>query len=185
MPYKAPRVPFVDSREKLPKDQRHNYDRIAESRGGISGPFGVLLNSPEVAGRTGHLGAYIRFESVLPGDVRELAILTTAREHDCAFEWAYHEPIAREEGVSGSIIDVVKNRDSVDDLDKREASIVRYGRELFSENAVSDRTFQIVNEWLEETGVTELTATFGYYSMIAVVLNALEVRPDEEAPFPV
>jgi 4-carboxymuconolactone decarboxylase len=30
--------------------------------------------------------------------------------------------------------------------------------------------------------VTELTATMGYYAMLACVLNAFEVLPDEETP---
>lgn len=179
---RTPRVPFIDSREQLPDDQRHNYDRIVESRGRVIGPFGVLLNSPEIAGRTGSLGTCIRFESALPGDVRELAVLTTARECDCAFEWVTHEPIAREEGVSGMAIEIVKNREPVDDLDEREASVVRYGRELFRENRVAESSFRPVAARLGETGVTELTATFGYYSMLAVVLNALDVYPDEDAP---
>ncbi|WP_049928542.1 carboxymuconolactone decarboxylase family protein [Halopiger goleimassiliensis] len=182
MPDDAPRVPFLDSKADLPADQHHNYERIVESRGQVIGPFGVLLNSPEIAGRTGHLGTYVRFESKLPGDVRELAIVTTAREHDCAFEWATHEPIAREEGVSDAAIEAVETRADLDDLEDREARIVRFGRELLRENEVSDATFQPVAERLGDTGVTELAATFGYYSMLAVVLNALEVNPGEDAP---
>ena len=177
-----PRVPFLDSKDDLPADQHHNYDRIVESRDRVIGPFGVLLNSPEIAGRAAHLGTYVRFESDLPGDVRELAIITTAREHDCAFEWAVHEPIARDEGVNEAAIDAVRRRDPVDDLEDREALIVRYGRELLRENAVSDETFEAARERFGDVGVTELTATFGYYSMLAVVLNALEVLPDADAP---
>jgi 4-carboxymuconolactone decarboxylase len=178
----SPRVPFITDKEDVPSDQHHNYDKIVESRGRVIGPFGVLLNSPEVAGRAGHLGTYLRFESELPGDVRELAILTTAREHDCAFEWAVHEPIAREEGVSADAIEVIEERADVTELSAGEQFIVAFGRDLLQENEVGGRTFEAARERFGDVGVTELAATFGYYSMLAVVLNALEVAPADDQP---
>lgn len=176
------RLPPVTSRTDVPEDERHHFDAIAESRGSVRGPFTVLMHSPEVAGRVGHLGAYIRYESELPGEVRELAILTTARAFDCAYEWAAHEPIAREAGVPSETIDVVAEREDPSALTEREATVVRYGRELFGDHAVSDETFAAAREAFGESGVTELTATMGYYSLIACVLNAFEVLPDEGAP---
>lgn len=174
------RMPFVADREALPESQRHNYDRIADSRGGIPGPFGVLLNSPEIGGRIGHLGAYVRFEGELADDDRELAILTTAREFDCAFEWAAHVPIARDAGVGEAAIDAVADRGGVDDLAERERLIVRYARHLLGEHAVPDELFERARETFGVSGITELTATIGYYGMIACVLNAFEVLPEGE-----
>lgn len=73
------RIPFIDTREQLPPEQRGHYERIAGSRGDIIGPFDALLNSPALADRVGRLGAYIRFESSLSETERELTIVTTAR----------------------------------------------------------------------------------------------------------
>lgn len=172
------RIPFITSRDELPGHERHHHDSIEESRGGIRGPFGVLLNSPPVAGRVGHLGAYIRFESELSGAERELAIITTAREFDCAFEWAAHEPIAQEEGVREEAVEVVATQAPLNELTNMEATIIRYGRELFRNHEVSDAAFEAVKNQFGNKGATELTATMGYYSMIACVLNAFEVQPD-------
>lgn len=176
------RVPYLTEREQVPEDGRESYDAIAESRGGVRGPFAVLLNSPEVAGRIGHLGAYVRFESGLPDAVRELAILTTAREFDCAYEWAAHEPIARDAGVPETVIETVADREPPDDLAETEALVVRYGRHLLGEHAVPDALFEDAKAEFGVEGVVELTATVGYYSMIACVLNAFEVRPGEGGP---
>lgn len=174
------RMPFLTDRDALPADQRHNYDRIADSRGGVPGPFGVLLNSPEIGGRIGHLGAYVRFEGELADDDRELAILATARAFDCAFEWAAHVPIAREAGVREAAIDAVAEEADLGDLADRERLIVRYARQLLGEHAVPDGLFERVKGAFGESGITELTATIGYYSMIACVLNAFEVLPEGE-----
>jgi len=178
------RAPYLTDREQVPEDERESFDSIVESRGRISGPFGVLLNSPELAGRVGHLGAYVRFESGLPDPVRELAILTTAREFDCAYEWAAHEPIAREAGVREVAIEAVAEREPTDELTETEALVVDYGRHLFGDHAVPEPVFEETKAEFGVEGVVELTATMGYYSLIACVLNAFEVTPTEGSELP-
>lgn len=178
------RIPYITDREAVPAGERHHFDDIAESRGSVRGPFGVLMNSPELAGRVGHLGAYIRYEGELPGRVRELAILTTAREFDAAYEWAAHAPIAREEGVPETTIDAVANEAPADSLPEEDAAVVRYGRELLGDHTVSDDAFETVRERFGDGGVAELTATMGYYVLIACVLNAFEVLPDDAPRLP-
>jgi 4-carboxymuconolactone decarboxylase len=176
------RVPYLTEREQVAEDGLESYDSIAESRGGVRGPFAVLLNSPDLAGRIGHLGAYVRYESGLPDAVRELAIVTTAREFDCAYEWAAHEPIAREAGVRDEAIDVVAEREPTDDLTETEALVVTYGRHLLGDHAIPDDLFEDAKATFGVEGVVELTATMGYYSMIACVLNAFEVTPGDGSP---
>ena len=62
------RVPLIEQRGDVPEEAAHHFDSIASSRGRISGPFAVLLNSPEVACTAAHLGAYVGFESTLDPD---------------------------------------------------------------------------------------------------------------------
>ena len=176
------RLPQITSRDDVPSEYGHIFDAIAESRGRVSGPFSMLLHSPEVAGRTAHLGAYIRFESTLSPADRELAIITTSREFDCDFEWSAHEPLAREAGVRAEAVDAVANRAGVESLLEEEAVVVRYARELFRDHRVSDETFEAARSRLGDQGVTELTATLGYYAMLACALNAYEVEPAPGTP---
>ena len=176
------RVPEIETKDGVPEDKWDIFDSIASSRGSVRGPFAVLLNSPEVAGRVAHLGAYIRFESTLSPAERELAIITTSREFDCDYEWSVHETLAREAGVRSDAIDVVANRRDLDSLTEDEATIVRYGREMFQDHRVSDSTFAAAKARFGDQGVTELTATMGYYGMLACALNALEVEPAPDTP---
>lgn len=173
------RVPYITAREQLPTERRDRFDRIADSRGHVRGPFSVLLNSPTVATRIADVGTYVRFEGTLPGPTREVAIITTARELDCAYEWAVHEPLARDEGVSDETIATVAAREPTDSLSEDERLVVRYGRELFRENEVPESLFRSAKARFGTDGITELTATFGYYSMLACVLNAFAVDPGE------
>lgn len=177
-----PRIPEINSREDLAEDKRHLFDAIAESRGVVRGPFSVLLNSPEMAGRIAHLGAYLRFESVLPPADRELAILVTSRELDCGYEWSAHIGLARQTGVREEAIDSAAHRRTPEQLTAEEALIVRYVQELLRNHRVSAETFAAVKSRYGNQGTTDLTATVGYYALLACALNAFEVEPLPDTP---
>ena len=175
------RVPLIEQRGDVPEEAAHHFDSIASSRGRISGPFAVLLNSPEVAGRAAHLGAYIRFESTLDPGIKELAIITAAREFDCDYEWSAHVVLARDAGVRAEAIEAVANRGSLNGLTADESLVIGYGREMFGNKRVSDATFDAAKARFGVQGVTELTATMGYYGMLACALNTFEVEPAPDA----
>lgn len=176
-----PRIPQIQERSDVPEDMAHHFDAIASSRGRVSGPFSMLLNSPEIAGRAAHLGSYIRFESVLAADIRELAIITAAREFDCHYEWSAHVVLARDSGVREDAIEAVANRSALDGLTDDEALVIGYGREMLGSKRVSDDTFDKAETRFGVKGVTELTATMGYYAMLACALNTFEVEPAPDA----
>ena len=54
-----------------------------------------LVQSISHAEKVGDLGEYLRFGGTLPGDIRELAILITARSVNQAYEWVAHARIAK------------------------------------------------------------------------------------------
>lgn len=176
------RITRIVERSQIAEEHSKIFDSITSSRGHVSGPFSVLLNSPEIAGRAAHLGAYIRFGSILKNDERELAIITTAREFDCDYEWSAHLSLAREAGVQKETIEIVANRGSVESLSSDEATIINYGRELLRGHNVCDATFQAAKTSFGAQGVTELTATIGYYGMLACALNAFQVEPEPNTP---
>ena len=71
-------------REQLDDAGQRTYDSLADPKGGtirgLRGPGGIMLHSPELSRRARPLNRYLRHEAGLGGRVRELAILTTARE---------------------------------------------------------------------------------------------------------
>jgi 4-carboxymuconolactone decarboxylase len=175
------RITEIRDKALLPESFHAVFDAINDSRGGIVGPFPVLLNSPEVAGRISHLGHYLRFDSALSNVERELAILTAAREADCAFEWAAHVRLAKQAGVRDEAVDVIANRRPSSELPPDEGLIVEYGRQLLRDHRVSPATFDAAKARFGDRGVVDLTALLGYYTMIACALNGFEVTPAEGA----
>jgi hypothetical protein len=97
---------------------------------GLRGPGGILLHSPELSRHTRPLNRYLRHG--LGGRVRELAILSTARELDSQFEWATHEPVALGEGISQEIIEIIKHRRGTNGLDEADAIVIELGREILA-----------------------------------------------------
>ncbi|MDA1257200.1 MAG: carboxymuconolactone decarboxylase family protein [Chloroflexi bacterium] len=176
------RLPELSDRATLSTEARIAFDAVAGSRGGVRGPFAMLLHSPEVAERAAHLGAYLRFGSQIPDAERELAIITTARSFDCDYEWSAHVRIAREVGVGEDAISAIANREPTDALSAEQSTVIEFARELLEKKRVSGPVFERVRERFGDGGVIELTATVGYYAMIACVLNATEIEPPAGSP---
>ncbi len=177
-----PRLPEVLDRDALPEANRDVFDYLTKTRGAVRLPFSPLLHSPDITQRIAHVGTYVRFESVLPDHTRELAILTSARERDIAFEWAGHLRIARELGITEPTVNVIANRKPLDTLSEDEALPIRFARELLNERKVSDATWQAAHAKFGDRGVVDLAACVGYYAMIGCVLNSLEIKPASDAP---
>ena len=167
------------TREDLPADKQHVFDEIAGSRGAVRGPFAMLLHSPDVAQRIAHTGAYVRFETTLPDNLREVAILTTARFWDCKYEWTAHQKIAEgEAGVRPEAISAIANHTAPAGLRGDEVIVFNYVSELLSTHRISDASFKAAHDRFGDKATVDLTATAGYYSMIASVLNACNVEPE-------
>jgi 4-carboxymuconolactone decarboxylase len=167
------RVQLIESREQATPEQQEVYDHIGSTRGGQVGrPFAVLLQRPEIARAMADLGSVIRFQSTLSDRDRELAIVTTAIERECAFEWQAHRPLASEAGVPEETLEAVAA--SSDVPDDRDARIVAYVRSLARTGKIDHDTYEGALALFAEAGVVELTAIVGYYTLLAMVMNSVE-----------
>ena len=75
----------LPNREDLDEAGKEHYDRVSApgaSIAGLQGPSGVQLYSPNTTEHVRALNRYLRYEAGFSPRVREVAILTTAREMD-------------------------------------------------------------------------------------------------------
>ena len=170
------RVPLV-AKERATPAQLAVWDRIAQSRGRVAGPFAALLHSPELARRIAETGHYVRFEGPLTQAERELAIITVARVFDAQYEWAAHAVLARKAGVRDEVIAAIRERRAPAGLTPAEAQVFAYANGLLREHRVSDEAFAALQKRFGLQGLVDLTATIGYYAMIACALNAFGIEP--------
>ena len=169
------RIATIDKKEDLKPEDQKIYDAIAQSRGVVGGPWKALLYSPELAHRTMHLGSYVRFESGLDHKLIEFAALIAARELDCKHEWAAHVDHGEKAGIPLETIRKVYEKKSPESFSTEDAQIVSFVREMVHQHRVSEPTFQAIYGRLGEKGMVELTATIGYYAMLACTLNTFDV----------
>ena len=166
------RVQLIETREQATPDQEEAFDHIVASRGRMLRPYAAMLHRPEIARAASDLGAVIRFDSTLSDRDRELIIATTAIERDCAFEWDAHRPLASEAGVSEETLEAVANRGDI--ANGRDAGIVAYVRSLTDTGKVDDATFATAHAQFGDAGLVEMTAVVGYYTLLAMFMNAVE-----------
>lgn len=168
------RIPEL-TRDELDSDGQELYDQILAARGSISGPFRVWLHSPEFTRRATQLGEFLRYQTTLSARLSELVILITARCQHSEGEWAIHEPLARKAGLSSDVIrDLQAERRPVFNEPAEEA-IYDFCRQLHQTHTSSAATLLRVVELLGNKAAVEITGLCGYYTMVAMALNAFGV----------
>jgi 4-carboxymuconolactone decarboxylase len=174
------RVPYVN-REDLDAEGQKIYDRIRQDRGApeVGFQFRALLNSPKAAGHLTSLGAQLRFQSSMPENLKELAIILTAREWNSHIEWTGHALLAAKEGVSQASIESIRTRRAPQGLMQEEAVIARYVHQMLRDKEVSDEVFAAAHAMLGDQGVVDLTLTVCYYTAVSLAQIALkpEMQP--------
>jgi 4-carboxymuconolactone decarboxylase len=169
------RLPSITSKEQVAEKDRATFDSIVASRGAVQGPFTMFLHSPEVAGRVAHLGAYVRFEGSLDMRVRVLAAMTVAREFEAVYVWGAQTGGARRLGVPEATITAIRENHSRGIL-AEDAEIVEFTRQLLRKHRVDEATFKAVQKRFGNDELIQLTTAIGYYSMLAMTVNACELE---------
>lgn len=177
------RLPVIPA-EKMTDEQTAAAKAFAEGRGyAVRGPFAAMLRSPEVMLRAKAMGDYLRYKSVLPPRLSELAICITARQWGQSYEWHAHRPLAEKGGLRSEIADAIADGRRPIHMSIDEEAVYDFATELHQNKSVSDATYARTLKLFGEQGVIDLTALNGYYTLIAMVLNvARTALPDGVKP---
>jgi 4-carboxymuconolactone decarboxylase len=166
-------------REDLDEAGQKIYDRASAPGGsiaGLQGPAGIQLYSTKAGEHLSALNRYLRFQSGLSPAIREIAILTVAREMDSQFEWVAHEPEALKEGVGPDVIDVIRLRSSTAGLDDTVATVIELGRQLFRDHKVAPQTFAKAKAAFGPHKLVDLVMLMGSYASTAALLAAFDMQ---------
>ena len=175
------RLTPITSKNQVPTKDHAIVDAIVQSRGALQGPFTMFLHCPELAGRVAHLGAFVRFEGSLDMRGRVLAAMVVARELDAVYVWGAQTGGARRLGVPEATITAIREKHSRG-VPPEDAQIVEFTRQLIRKHRVDDASVKALRERFGDEGFIQLTGTIGYYSMLAMTVNAceLEAAPNAE-----
>lgn len=178
------RLPELRPDQMSPEQQRVHDEIAAGPRGQVVGPLKVWLHSPELADRTQKLGAYVRFHSTLPPELSELAILVTAQAWRADFEWYSHVGPARAAGISDAVIEAIRTGADPALEEARSRAVYALARELHETRSLSEETHAHAEAALGRQQLVDLVGLLGYYTLVAMTLNAFDVpTPDGSRPF--
>jgi len=163
-------------------EQKQTYDEsIAGKRGAPPAPMMAWLNSPEMARHATRLGGVLRFDTVFPAKLSEIAILVTARHWTSHYEWYAHKRLALKGGMDPQIIEAIRDRRTPRFDDPKARMIYDVSRSLHEGHGVARPLYDEAVKLLTERGLVEIIGLCGYYTMVSMTLNTFEFElPDGE-----
>jgi 4-carboxymuconolactone decarboxylase len=178
------RMPPIPA-DKMTDLQKKAAEAFAEGRGyQVRGPFVPLIRSPEVMLRAKAMGDYLRFKSTLGPKLNEMVILIAAREWTQQYEWQAHYPIAIKQGLRPDIAQAIADGRRPAGLAEDEEAAYDLATEILRTKRVSDATYQRAIAKFGEQGVIDLLSVTGYYTFLAIVMNATRTALPENMPEP-
>ena len=168
------RVPYLQKSDLAAADQDLLARDITLHR--------ALAHSPKGARAFLGLGRFIRHESRLDPRLRELAILQVGYLARSPYEYSHHIKIGGEFGVSGAdiraMIDETEGRPS--GLDVPAKLVLKAAREMTSDLAVSDATFEALRGHFDHERLVDLVMTVAFYCGVVRLLASLQIDVESE-----
>ncbi len=175
------RLPTIPPAAYSPEQQQAAADFAAARKHPVFGPFEPLMYSPQLMNDARALGDYLRFKPAIGTTLSELVILLTAREWTQDYEWYVHYPIALKAGIAAPIADAIADGRRPDGMSADEQIVYDFTTELHRNKQVSDRTFERARRRFGPQGVVDMTGICGYYTFLAMELNAAQYAVPADA----
>lgn len=175
------RMPEMAPAQMSP-EQKAMYDAImAGPRHSMEGPFNMWLRSPDLGNRLQRVGEYLRFNTTMPRNLNEFAILITAVEWKSGFEWYAHYPLAIKAGLEPAVAKDLQEGRRPANMSADETLVYDFATQLQRQKQVSDAVYAGAVKRFGEQGVTDLVALLGYYNLVSMTLNVAQVQAPASA----
>jgi 4-carboxymuconolactone decarboxylase len=163
------------SLEEMTEDQKRVYQEIGGARHGVvRGPFAIWLRNPELADRANQFGNAFRLTGKLDKRLFELMVLVVARHWSAQYEWFVHEKNALDAGLTPSIVDAIRTRSAPEFSREDERVVYDTITELNETRTLSQPAYDRALAALGLDLLIELIAAAGFYTMVAMTLNAFD-----------
>ena len=182
-PQSRARLPYVKKSDMDEKGQK-----IFETLPGagkddiLRGPLAFAAYNPAVAQALHDL-----HDAPVPGGTldprtRELAILVACRETNYNLEWNGHEASGLKAGIDAKFIDVVRYNRPLAGLNEKDATVIRFGRQMFHDKKVDSATFAKAVEFWGKRGTVDMVSVMTTYAVSGYFAIAVDERSPEGKP---
>lgn len=169
--------------EDLSPEQKKLHDDIAGARGRVGGPFGIWLRYPDLVDPANRFGNALRLHGKLDRRLFELMTIVVARHWGAQYEWFVHAEAARKAGVADAAIEALRTNRKPDFARDDERLVYDVVTELNETKRLSDARYQRALDFFGLDLLVELITATGFYTLVAMMLNAFDVdTPDGSRP---
>ena len=160
--------------DMVPWAERSGFQaRLADGR--LIGPFNTILLSPEMGGAFVRLQAVEATTTSLSQRVRQVVILTVGAVWKCDYERYAHAAVAKQAGLSSSVVDALRGGAAPDGLSEDEDIARRFTLSLTADRQVDDTLFGEARATFGDRGIVEIVILAGCYDLVSSLLNAFKV----------
>jgi 4-carboxymuconolactone decarboxylase len=178
MTAKIARPAFPRIRPLPPEDRDPEAKALIDSIGSSStdNTFDTLARHPSLLRTWMPFAAGMAVNGELPPRLRELTILRTGWNCRAEYEFGQHAALARKAGVSDEEIARVKTGPGAQGWTGLEAAMLRAADELHTGACITDDTWALLAEHLDERQLIEVPVLVGQYHLVAYMLNSLGIE---------
>jgi alkylhydroperoxidase family enzyme len=149
----------------------------------VTGPLNVfttLARNRELFQSWIGLGSHLLLGGRLDARARELAILRTAHNSGCAYEWTHHVRIGKDAGLTDAEVAALAGPAGGHPWAPEDRMIVAAADELHATSTIGDALWGQLAGRFDERELIELVMLIGHYRMLAYALNAMHVQLEED-----
>src|ERR687893_339230 len=176
------RIELTPEAERTPEERAVCEEAASGLRGRIPAPMIAWIRNPELGRRGQRLGELLRYQTTLEPRLSELAILVCARHWTSHYEWTAHKREGLKAGLDPEGVAAIAARRKPGLRDAQEQAVHDAASTLLATGRLPAALHARATGVLGERGLVELVGILGYYSLVALTLNAFEIGlPDAAA----
>lgn len=169
----APKIPLPTDAE-LEREQRELLSQLPPLN-----VFRMVAGAPNAVRPFLQLGGAV-LSTALDARRREIAVLRVAHASRAEYEWAQHEQLARQAGVTEAEIEAVGGEEPVTSLDEECNLICRVADEVSRDVRLSDEALEQIIDRYGPREAAELILLVSYYNMVSRFLELTRVEIEDE-----
>jgi len=177
----APRIPPMAPDEFT--EEMHESTRALRRAAGLppEAPIpeyvATALRHPSLYRAHTALAILLMSQGALPVRDRELAVLRTGWLCEAPFEWGEHVAMGkRVAGITDEEIERVIVGSSAPEWDEHDRAILRAVEELRADSIISQPTWDVLSQRLDDQQLIELPILIAQYMGVAFIQNSLRIR---------
>jgi alkylhydroperoxidase family enzyme len=162
-----------------PTESRHPMP-VQKGRPKGRNALGTLANHPQLTMAFNTFNGHILFTSTITPRQREILVLRVATLRSCAYEWEQHRVLALDNGLEEAEVDRIAEGPDAAGWSPLDRALLQAVDELIGAGAVSDETWRLLANDLDQRQLMDLVFTVGAYEILAMAFRSFGVELDED-----